>query len=118
MSEPISRGSISSREAGVIVRGGLVRIAHPDLDKYEAVMDPQATIAELRRVTPRIDIFTFIQTMADKDRTHSYKAEQDNLAILPVSTFDHWWNNQIQLVPQKQGPPGREKGSPHQRGPV
>jgi hypothetical protein len=110
MPEPISRGSISSREAGVIVRGRLVKMAHPDLDKYEAIMDPEATVAELKRVAPRIDIFTFIQTMADKDRTHPYKAEHDNLAILPVSTFDDWWNKQIKSYPRNRARQAEKRG--------
>lgn len=110
MSEPISTTSVSPREAEVIVRGRLVRIAHPDLDKYEAIMDPEATVAELKRVTPRIDIFTFIQTMADKDRTHPYKAEKDNLAILPVSTFDNWWNKQIKSYPRNRARQAEKRG--------
>lgn len=110
MSDTIAKASISPHDAGVIVHGRLVKIAHPDLDKYEAIKAPEAVIAELKRVTPRIDIFTFIQTMADKDRTLSYKAIQDNLAILPVSTFDHWWNNQIRSYPRNRARQAEKKG--------
>jgi len=110
MPEPVSNASIGSRNVGVIVRGRFVRIAHADLDKYEAVKDPEVTFAELRRVSPRIDIFTFMQTMADKDRHLNFHTEPDNLAILPISTFENWWNHQIRSFPRNRARQAEKRG--------
>src|SRR5260370_37295604 len=36
--------------------------------------------------------------------------EWDNLAALPVSTFDHWWNHQIRAFPLNRSRQAEKKG--------
>jgi len=110
MTEPKTDGRLACCDSGVWVSGRLVRIAHLDLDKYEAVREPEAVIAELRKMRQRIDIFTFIQVMANRDETFSYPMEMDNLAILPVSTFERWWNEQIRSYPRNRARQAEKRG--------
>jgi hypothetical protein len=77
------------------VRGQLLRIAQLDADKYQFVGDPVEMIGGLRRCGQRVDIFTFLQRVPDSQPKYSYPFEMDNLAALPISTFDHWWTKQI-----------------------
>jgi hypothetical protein len=77
------------------VQGQLIRIARLDADKYQFVDDPDVMIDGLRRCGQRIDIFTFLQRLPDKTPKYAYPMEWDNLAALPISTFDHWWTKQI-----------------------
>src|SRR5215468_7422178 len=77
------------------INGAALRIARPALDTYESVDDPEATREALRASKVRIDLFTFMQQLPDTSPKHAYPMEWDNVAALPVSTFDHWWTMQI-----------------------
>lgn len=110
MSDQLPQTQLSWLERELIVRGRIVRIGHLALDKYEAVMDPEKTIAQLRQTKRRIDLFTFMQVMQDKGRVLDYHSEMDNLAILPVSTYDNWWNNQIRSYPRNRARQAGKRG--------
>src|SRR5271157_4173793 len=77
------------------VSGKLVRIARLDADKYLFVDDPESVINALRASQQRIDLFTFIQRVNETLPKYPYPMEWDNFAVLPVSTFDHWWTKQV-----------------------
>jgi len=73
----------------------MLRIAHVEGSSYESLDEPQAILDGLRNSGVRVDLFTFMQIMPDTSPKYSYPMEWDNLAVLPVSTFDHWWQRQI-----------------------
>jgi hypothetical protein len=79
----------------VDIKGHLVRIAGLSADTYEFLDDPEAVMRELRKCNERIDLFTFMQKLPDTMPKYSYPMEWDNLAVLPVSSFDHWWTIQV-----------------------
>ena len=43
----------------------------------------------------RVDLLTFIQRISDTTPKYDYPMEWDNMAVLPISTFDAWMKNQI-----------------------
>jgi hypothetical protein len=49
----------------------------------------------IRAAGVRIDLFTFLQKLPQTTPQYDYPMEWDNLAVLPVSTFDHWWTEQL-----------------------
>jgi len=73
------------------VQGQVFRIGRLDGDKYKFLDDPEPVLAELRKSDTRVDLFTFMQKLPDTTPKFRYPMEWDNLAVLPVSTFDHWW---------------------------
>jgi hypothetical protein len=77
------------------VSGKLIRIAHLDGDKYERLSDPEGTIEAIRTSGARVDLFTVMQTLPQTPPQYDYPIEWDNLAVVPVSTFEHWWTKQI-----------------------
>ena len=77
------------------VDGGLIRIARLGAEGYEFLEDPEAALAGLQVSGVRIDLFTFIQKLPHTSPRYGYPREWDNVAALPVSTFDHWWTRQI-----------------------
>ena len=77
------------------VSGKLIRVGFIDGEGYQFLDDPAAALAELRRSGPRIDIFTFIQKLSDTAPQYGYPMEWDNMAALPISTFDEWMTKQI-----------------------
>ena len=79
----------------VWIDGSLIRIAHIDGEGYQFLEDPEAALEALRRSRTRIDLFTFIQKLSDVSPKYGYPMEWDNMAALPVSTFEHWMTRQI-----------------------
>ena len=77
------------------IRGRLLRIGHLDVDKYEPLADPEAALRTLRESRAKVDLFTFMQVMPHRSPEYDYPMQWDNLAVLRVSTFDHWFKKQI-----------------------
>lgn len=82
----------------ILLRGRLVRIACLDGEKYNYPDDPEVFVARLRKSRAGVDIFTFLQRPPETAPRYPYVMEMDNLAVLPVSTFENWWNNQIRYA--------------------
>jgi len=92
------------------IEGRLIRVARPEGDKYNCPDDPEAMLSGLRKCGTRIDLFTFIQKVPESSPKYGYPMEWDNLAVLPVSTFDHWWNHQIRSFPRNRARQAEKKG--------
>jgi hypothetical protein len=92
------------------IQGRFLRIASPELEKYEVLADPEMIMDGLRQSGRRIDLFTFMQAMPETSPKYSYKMEWDNLAVLPVSSYDHWWNHQIRSYARNRARQAEKKG--------
>ena len=79
----------------VRVRGRLLRTARLEADQYRFLEDPDNMLNAVKRCGTRIDLFSFIQKLPETSRKYAYPMEWDNFAALPISTFEHWWNEQI-----------------------
>jgi hypothetical protein len=77
------------------IQGRFLRIARIGGEKYLFVDDPVPIVEGAKKGKTRIDIFTFMQRLPDAAPKFPYPMELDNLAVLPVSTFEHWWTKQI-----------------------
>jgi hypothetical protein len=78
-----------------LIEGRLIRIARLDAEGYDFLEEPEVALRELRKSKARVDLFTFIQKLADTAPNYQYPMERDNMAVLSVSTFDHWTKEQI-----------------------
>jgi hypothetical protein len=95
---------------GVQVQGRLIRIARLDGEKYNSPDEPELILDGLRKCGTRVDIFTFLQKGLETEPKYAYPMEWDNLAVLPVSTFDHWWMHQIRSFPRNRARQAEKKG--------
>jgi hypothetical protein len=77
------------------VSGKLIRIASLSADTYQFFENPESAIETLRKCKERIDLFTFMQRLPETSPKYFYTMEWDNLAVLQVTTFEHWWTKQI-----------------------
>ena len=77
------------------VDGRLMRIAHLRAEKYDFIDDPEAAVEALRKVGTRVDVFTFVQKLPDVLPRYKYLMEWDNLAAVPLTSYDHWWTKQV-----------------------
>ncbi len=100
--------SFGGRE--LVIERRLCRVARLDADDYKFLDDPEATIAELRRSKTRIDLFTFLQRLPDTTPNHAYPIEWDNMAVLPISTYENWWTKQIGFKARNKAKQAEKKG--------
>lgn len=78
-----------------ITRGPITVIRLED-EWYEDIDDPQAIISALKgKIGFKPDLFTFWQRMPDVEPKHSFHQEREEIAVLPITSYDHWWNHQI-----------------------
>jgi hypothetical protein len=91
-------------------QGRLIRIAGLSADTYEFLVHPEEAVKTLKECRDRIDLFTFMQRLPDTSPKYSYPMEWDNLAVLPISTFDHWWNQQIGFKARNKAKQAEKKG--------
>ncbi len=92
------------------VRGRWLRIGQLEGDKYEFLEEPAAMVDALRKSGVRIDLFTFLQRLPETTPKYAYPMEWDNLAVVPVSTFDHWWTQQIRGEARNRARQAEKKG--------
>jgi hypothetical protein len=94
----------------IMLDGSWIRIARLDGDKYTFPDNIEETLAQLRKCGRRIDLFTFMQHPPDITPRFPYPMEWDNLAVLPVVSFDHWWNHQLKSIGRNRARQGEKKG--------
>ena len=56
---------------------------------------PESVIVELRGRADRPDIFTFAQRVPETQPRYNYRYEFDNYAVLSISTYESWFENEI-----------------------
>jgi hypothetical protein len=77
---------------------------------YEYLDDPEPVLAGLRSCGYRIDLFTFLERLPVTTPRFMYLMEWDNLAVVPVCTFDNWWNSQIRPEARNRARQALKKG--------
>ena len=81
-----------------IVKGGFVTIAQVFDDYWLELRqrpDPVSVLAECRTLARKPDLFTFAQRVPDVEVRHDFYMERDNIAVLPLSSYDHWLAKQV-----------------------
>src|SRR5947208_15727444 len=106
----MTRHVLSVCDVDICVTGRLVRVARLADEGYVFLRDPDAVVDSLRRSAARVDVLTFIQRLAETAPQYKYPIEWDNLAVLPVSTFDHWWKQQIRSLARNRAKQAEKKG--------
>ncbi len=78
-----------------LARGSLAVLGLED-DWYEDVRDPAAVIEVLKKNRGlKPDLFTFWQRLPEVEPKYSYPYEWEEIAVLPIQSYDHWFNRQI-----------------------
>ncbi|MFZ0645471.1 MAG: hypothetical protein WAM25_20130, partial [Candidatus Acidiferrales bacterium] len=99
---------VSGRE--VVIRGQFVKIASLDGEKYLFLDDPKPAIESLRAGGVHADLFTFLQRLPDAAPRFDYPFEMDNLAAMPITSFDNWWNKQIRSFARNRARQAEKRG--------
>jgi hypothetical protein len=101
---------VKACDMNIRVEGRLLRTARIEGEKYTFPNDPELLVRELRGSRTRVDLFTFLQKLPETTPKYPYPMELDNLAVLPVSTFENWWNNQLRSYPRNRARQAEKKG--------
>jgi hypothetical protein len=78
----------------VVTSGKTLRVCRLQDEYYEFISEPQAFLRKLKAARAG-DIFTFIQEVPDREPRFNFRQEWDSAAVLPLTTFEHWWKKQI-----------------------
>jgi hypothetical protein len=82
----------------VLIRGNHVRVASIQSEAWlegEPVPDPARFIKVLSETNRRPDWFTFAQRFYEVKPKHHLPYHWDNVAAVPITTYDDWWDLQI-----------------------
>ena len=102
---------IKVRGEEVRVTGGMLRIGRPEGDGYQSLQAPESIIEGLRTAGTRVDLFTFLELRTEAAPKYPYPVEWDNAAVVPISTYDHWWNKQIRPEARNRARQAEKKGA-------
>lgn len=92
------------------VTGRFLRLARLDGEKYVFPDDPAIMAEALRNARAGIDLFTFLRPVTETSAQYPFYFETDNLAVLSISTFDHWWTHQLRSYPRNRARQAEKKG--------
>ena len=59
----------------------------------ESVGDPEQIINTIKDGKAQIDIFAFSQKLPETTPQYNYYMEWDNVAAIPITTFNEWWTS-------------------------
>lgn len=87
--------SIIIDDKNIVILGNLLKIASIKDDICDdGIRNPETIINKLKK-SKKADILTFDQKLPDTEPKFKYYFEWDNLAVLQIKSFEHWWNKQI-----------------------
>lgn len=90
--------------------GAIPRVAQLDEEWFEDVENPEILLEALRKTKPAPDIFTFWQRLPEVEPKHSYTMEPDPIAALPITSYSHWWEKQIDGAARNKVRKAQKKG--------
>ena len=92
------------------IEGRYLRIARLEADGFHFLSDPGALLEILRSCGTNVDLFTFMQKVTEPEPRFQYPLEWDNVAALPISTFENWWDKQINFKARNKAKQAEKKG--------
>jgi Acetyltransferase (GNAT) domain len=81
-------------------RGRFPRIGYIDGEFFTFPANPLTLVERVQHYP--IDVFTYLQHPAVSGVAYGYPCESETLAMVQLSTFDHWWKKQAQYSVRKQ----------------
>ena len=106
----MTKSLIQAGERNIILSGRAIRTARIEGDGYRFIEDPEPILLELQRSQHRVDLFTFMKQLPDSSPRYSYHVEWDNMAVITIKSFDHWWNEQIGFKARNKAKQATKKG--------
>lgn len=97
----------------IVINGRFVRVAEI-FDEYwleaDTLPDPHDVLPRLRGAHPKPDLFTFAQRVPDTKPRFNFHMEWDNVAVIPVSSHETWFREQISSASRRNIRASEKKG--------
>lgn len=95
----------------VYVVGKFIRIARIKGEFFgEDLSDPEDFIRTLYKINCKADILSFWQGLPPKTSRLPYYMEWDNIAAIPITTYEYWFKEQVNRMVRKNIRKSVEKG--------
>lgn len=78
----------------IAISGNMPRIARVRDEPFQCIQAPQDFVERVKHEAPA-DVFTFMQELSERAPKFEYQLEWDSQAVMPLTTYDHWWKQQI-----------------------
>jgi len=78
----------------VIATGKFIKIATINDEWDKDVTNPAFILEKIKQSNFKVDLFTFMQRLPEVEAKFNYYMEWDNVAAIPLTTYDNWWKNQ------------------------
>lgn len=81
-----------------VIEGGFISKMSLEDEWFEDLENPQAVAemeSRLQASGHKPDLFTFWQRVPDIEPRYRYRTEWEEIAVLPVQSYEHWWTHQI-----------------------
>lgn len=97
----------------IVINGRFVRVAEI-FDEYwlqaDRLPNPHDVLMQLQHVGQKPDLFTFAQRVPDSEPHFHFHMEWDNVAVVPVSSHDSWFREQISSASRRNIRASEKKG--------
>lgn len=91
-------GTLAESQASrrpIVVTGRWLKTAEIFDEEFiegQAVEDPEAYLSRIRAEFPSADLFSFTQKLPDLSPKYPYPMEWDNMAAIPITSYQDWWS--------------------------
>jgi len=84
----------------VQITGRVLKTARLRSEYFVRVEDPGTFVDDVKKSGVRADVLTFVQDVNDRSPRYSFHCEGDKIAVLPITTYDHWFKKQLYNKPR------------------
>jgi hypothetical protein len=97
-------------EKEIVVAGRFIKTALLRDEWLEEVENPESFIGAMKKQDIRADLFTFWQKLPETEPKYAYYMERDPIAAIPIKSYEHWMNHQIERSARKAVRKAEKKG--------
>ena len=94
----------------IVIQGKLFRIVQFKEEWDMDIDDPESILSEIKSSNIKADIFTFQQRLPDSKPKYNYHTDWDNVAALPLTTYENWYGKQLHQNPRNKIRIAQKKG--------
>ncbi|PYV50582.1 MAG: hypothetical protein DMG92_07195 [Acidobacteria bacterium] len=94
---PILVDGIALAGKTFIIGGKFLKTVSLKDEWQEDIGDPEEVIRALKTAPSRLDLLKFCQRLPETEAKYPYYKEWRQVAAIPISTFQYWWDKQIRF---------------------
>jgi len=107
---PVAVPGVQVDDTRLIVEGRFLTVARLRDEWYDELTDPEAVVRSLKGYPSAPDLLTFWQRLPNTVPMYSYYREVVVLSAIPLTDFQHWWNDQISSDTRKKARRPEKRG--------